>query len=164
MIDQEEIKSVFEYKEGNLYWKKRLATSIKIGDLAGCIRNTDQYHVIRYKNKMNYAHRLIFLYHHGYLPKFLDHINGIKTDNRIENLRECTNQQNTFNHKLRIDNTTGYKHIYKQINSKKYRVRIQINGKNIEFGSYYDINVAKFVADTMRNKYHGKFANSGEQK
>jgi len=163
-MTQEEIKSVFDYKDGNLFWKIKLAACIKVGDLAGCIRKKDEYQVIRYKNTTNYAHRLIFLFHHGYLPKFIDHINGIKFDNRIENLRECTNQQNQFNQKYRIDNTTGYKNIQKDTNSKKYRVRIKINGKIINFGSYYDINVAKFVADTMRNKYHGQFANSGEPK
>lgn len=160
-MTQEEIKLIFNYKDGNLYWKIRPATCVNVNDLAGCIRKTDGYHVIRYKNKMQYAHRIVFLYHHGYLPKFLDHINGNKNDNRIENLRECTTQQNTFNHKLRLDNTTGYKHIYKEANSKKFRVRIQINGKNINFGNYFDIDYAKFIAEAMRHKYHGEFANNG---
>jgi len=97
--------------------------------------------------------------HHGYFPKFIDHINGIKNDNRIENLREATKQNNAWNTTKTVLNTSGYKNISWNKRDKRWYVRISVEGKNKHFGGYFDINVAKFVAETMRHKYHKSFAN-----
>lgn len=83
------------YKKGHLIWSdcrvKRLNNSI-VGSL-----NDRGYRVVKFKGKSYKVHRIIWFLHKGKLPKEqLDHINGIKDDNRIENLREATNQENSM--------------------------------------------------------------------
>ena len=162
MITQELVKELFEYRDGDLYWKKinPYAHNIKIGAEAGCLKNRG-YLCTKINGKSYLNHRLIFLYHHGCLPKFIDHINNIKTDNRIENLREATVSQNALNKKQQSNNTSGIKGVSWNIQAQKWRVRLQINGKEKSFGAYYDFDAAKFIAETMRHKFHGEFANHG---
>ena len=62
--------------------------------------------------KMYLTYRLIFLMEHGYMPKYVDHINGDPADNRIENLREATAMQNGTNRGKQTNNTSGYKNVY----------------------------------------------------
>ena len=160
ILNQKLLHELFEYKEGHLYCKINANSQTKIGNKAGSIQK-DGYWRIGIKGKAHTAHRLIFLFHYGYLPKCIDHINGIKTDNCIKNLRAATNSQNQCNAKINIKNTSGIKGVCWNKKTKKWRVYLYINGKFTEFGHYFDINVAKFVIDTMRHKYHGEFANHG---
>ena len=77
---------LFLYEEGSLVWRRD-------GKVAGYTRK-DGYVVINIKGRITYAHRIIFLLHHGYLPSKIDHIDGNPSNNRIENLREITTSQN----------------------------------------------------------------------
>ena len=74
-------------------------------------------------------HRVIWEQHNGPIPKGMqiDHINGIRNDNRIENLRLVTNQQNSFN-QLKA------KGFYWDKMKSKWRASIQLNGKTINLG------------------------------
>ena len=85
---------------------------VRAGDVAGTLL-TNGYLRVFINNKTYYVHRLIFLYQHGFMPRELDHSNGIKTDNRITNLRLCTRQGNEGNKKLKSNNTTGYKGVFR---------------------------------------------------
>ncbi len=85
----------------------------------------------------------------------LDHINGVRTDNRIENLRECTQSQNIANTKGTA--TSGYKGVDK--NGRKWRARITVAGKKMHLGNYANIETAAQVAAAAREHYFGDFAN-----
>lgn len=156
-LDLNEIKSLLFYENGNLYWKVKVTRQINAGDLAG---HTDVrgYRVIRINKKLYKAHRIIFFMHHGFLPKYVDHINGNKSDNRIENLREATHSQNAHNSKIRKDSKVGVKNVRWDRSNNKWRVDVQINKKRIFFGRYEDLELAELVAIEARNKYHGDFA------
>lgn len=97
-LTQNYLKELFDYRNGNLYWKVRKSYRIKIGDIGGYVRK-DGYRHVGIDDKDYKSHRLIFLYHHGYLPKSLDHIDGNKSNNDIDNLRCATNQENAMNQK-----------------------------------------------------------------
>jgi hypothetical protein len=74
-MNQELLKQLFDYKDGNLFWKKnkKQITNIEpIGYVRVCL-NKKQYK----------AHRVIFLMHHGYLPEYIDHIDGNKLNNKV---------------------------------------------------------------------------------
>ena len=100
MVTIELLHELFEYRNGKLFWLKPFNSKsrIKIGEEAG----NDTSHgyrkiVINYKN---YAtHQLIFMMFHGYIPKEIDHINMVRNDNRIENLRSVTRSSNIKNQK-----------------------------------------------------------------
>jgi len=94
------IKEWFDYKEGDLYWKKTPARQIKVGDKAGSL-NAYGYIRVGFKGKEYMLHRLIWLWHNNKLIEGLqiDHINQCKTDNKIENLRQVTPSKNKLNNK-----------------------------------------------------------------
>ena len=108
MVTIELLHELFEYRNGKLFWLKPFNSKsrIKIGEEAG----NDTSHgyrkiVINYKN---YAtHQLIFMMFHAYIPKEIDHINMVRNDNRIENLRSVTRSINIKNQKKYICIETG---------------------------------------------------------
>lgn len=103
------------------------------------------------------AHRIIWFYHYGVWPDGeIDHINGIPTDNRIENLRVVTSAENSKNLKLRADNKSGATGVSWNPCSSTWRVRIRENCKTIEIGSFTKIDaaIAARKAAEIKYKYH----------
>jgi len=159
MITQQRLHELFEYREdGNLIWKIKIGKRIKVGDIAGAY---DQGYTRISINYTRYPlHRLIFLYHHGYLTVGLqiDHIDGNSENNRIENLREVTQRQNNMNSKLKVTNTSGVKGVYWSKAQRKWHSRIKVNGKNTHLGYYDTLEEAESVVKDARKKYHGEYA------
>ena len=159
-LTKEYLQSIFDYKDGRLYWKRlNKPNQIKVGDVAGT-NHPNGYIYIRLKNKNYAAHRLIFLFHNGYLPDFLDHINRNRSDNRIENLRPATKSENSLNSKLKSTNTSGAKGVCWDKESKKWLVQITINKKQRKIGRYSDLELAELVAIEAMDKFYGKFSNT----
>jgi len=119
----------YKYEDGNLICIKKVRHSkYNLGDILG-IKYDNDYTRTEIDGKRYLLHRLIFLFHHKYLPKFIDHIDRDKINNRIENLRPCDKSENKCNTNLRIDNKIGYKGIGKSRN--KWYSTITKNGKRI---------------------------------
>ena len=76
------------------------------GSVAGCMNNWGYLQVCT-KGKTYKAHRLVWLIEKGVWPEELDHINGVRTDNRIENLREVSRKENLRNQKTRCTSSSG---------------------------------------------------------
>lgn len=156
-ITQESVKYLFDYENGNLYWKNPTSLKCNIGDVAGGIR-AGGYCGIRINYKAYYTHRLVYLYHHGHMPDYIDHIDGNKLNNAIENLRECTNRQNLYNSKIPTHNTSGIKGVNWHKSSNKWMVRLSIDGKPKYIGQFEDLELAELVIIEARNKFYGEFA------
>ena len=158
-LTQEYLQKVFEYRDGQLYWK----TPEKLkGHIAGVSRN-DGYRLIQIKMGKNMcqrilAHRIIFMIHHGYMPEVVDHIDRDKTNNRIENLRGCTHQQNLWNQSVRKNTKSGYKGVYWDKKRNFWNVYIAVDKKLKYFGSYKDVEQAKKIADSARKQHRGEFS------
>lgn len=123
----------------------------------------DQGYVIAFLlGKKWRAHHLAWLYEYGVFPKGqIDHINGVRTDNRIENLREVSNQENSKNAKLYITNKVGYVGVGKHQN--KYRAFITVNYKSVHLGMFDTIEEAITARKNAEIKYnfhknHGRLA------
>lgn len=158
MITQAELKERLNYDAdiGIFTWKVSHG-KVKAGCVAGSF-DKDNYIRIRLNKKDYRAHRLAWLYMYGEFPNGkLDHANRITNDNRISNLRLATNEQNSFNSKLRTDNTTGIKNVYWNKVRNKWQVSLSINKKLETIGYFDDIEFADLVATEARNKYHGNF-------
>lgn len=112
---------------------------VKRGAIAGCIDPSTGY-VRIYVNKKNmHAHRLAWLYMTGAFPdRQIDHISGIRSDNRWENLREASQSQNNANRKgLHPRNTSGYKGVSWSSKKGCWWAQIKIDGVHHNLG-YYD--------------------------
>ena len=158
ILTQEYLHSLFEYKDGAIYWNKS-REKVTAGNKAGYVANTG-YLLVGIDKNLFLNHRIIFMMNYGYMPTMIDHIDGNKLNNKIENLRDITRGQNRMNSKLQSNNKSGVKNVNWNKKHKKWYVQLGVEGKKLYFGSYFDLNVAKFVAETMRHKYHKQFARS----
>ena len=129
-FNQNLIQYLFIYENGELYWKISPKIGVRKGDQAGYIEPRG-YRVIKILGQKYKAHQLVFLYHYGYIPKFIDHINNNKIDNRIENLREATRAQNNQNAVIRKDNKCGVKGVCYDKKTKKWLAQLQHNKQKI---------------------------------
>ena len=159
MLTQPQIKELFEYKDGKLFWKVKKGRA-NAGDEAGtkgqC--NGIAYKKIKLNQRITYIHRLVFLYHHGYLPAYVDHIDGDSLNNRIENLREADQSKNSHNARLKSSNTSGAKNVYWNKQRRKWMVQIKLIDRQAYFGLYDDFELAQLVAIEAREKFCGAFA------
>jgi hypothetical protein len=155
MIDQDKVHHLFEYKDGDLYWKNSQRPSFN-GKKAG-YDNGSGYKKLNIDGKQYYAHRIIYLMQHGVMPDLLDHIDGDTTNNRIENLRPANTSQNMMNSAKTKNSISGCRNVFYSKERNNYAVYITINKKAKYFGAYDDVELASLVADEARRKYHGEF-------
>ena len=153
---QKKLQELFDYRDGQLYWKERIHWSIDLSKPAGCI-DEQGYRVIKIEGKRYQAHRLIWKYHYGKDPKeFIDHIDGNRSNNNIKNLREATNQQNLFNRGPQKNNKLGIKGVRKLGN--KYRAAIIVNGKEKHLGMFNTTEEARLVREEAEKKLFKEFS------
>jgi hypothetical protein len=112
------------------------------------------------KPKGYLAHRMIWLFHHGYLKpnSIIDHIDGNTSNNRIENLREVTKSQNMWNCKISAYNTSGVKGITFVKKLNKWKAQFKCDGKHVYVGIFDTIEEAELMLIAERTKLHGDFA------
>lgn len=160
-LTQEYVRSLFDYRDGELYWKVSGKGRI-IGTPAGSL-GPNGYLLIKIRSKRYLNHRVIFLWHHRHLPEFLDHIDGDRLNNDISNLREATRQENSRNQKKPKSyggkqTTSIYKGVSWNKPIKKWISYIWIDGKNKHLGCFdSEIEAAKSY-DHAAVESFGEFA------
>lgn len=126
----------YDSKNGNIYYKQNVGNK-KSGEKAGSVCKNNGYSRMGIGNTVRLLHRVAWFLYYGKWPeKHLDHINGIKSDNRIENLREVTHRQNSFNLKRHREGELLGAHYDKHKYKKKWVAKMRINGKSKFLGSY----------------------------
>lgn len=153
MITQERLKELFGYKDGQFVDRKTNAVKALVP-----ITLHHRYYRIVVDGKQYKFHRMVFLYHKGYLPKIIDHVDNDRLNNKIENLREVTQQQNCLNRIAHKNNRSGYKNVHWDKVMNKWTVQISIDRKRRVFGYFDDVELAGLVAEEARDKFHGEFA------
>lgn len=155
-LTQEIVKKLLDYDPvtGDLTWRYRDETDfLHLGDKADAYsrmfnkqfagkKALHSVMPIGYRggsiyDQKAYAHRIIWLWMTGENPKTIDHKNGIKIDNRWENLRNITQKQNTRNQTRRNTNTTGHTGVFRH--RGKYKAQIMIDAKTYHLGVFDDI-------------------------
>lgn len=111
-------------------------------------------------DQMDYrAHRLAWLYCYGRWPKcHLDHRNGIKSDNRIANLRPATKSQNGFNRGKTMANSSGFKGVTLDKRRGVWRAQIGYNRKNLFLGDFHSPQAAAEAYAAKEKELFGEFA------
>jgi hypothetical protein len=141
-LTQREVKRLFDYRDGQLVWRVKIAARAKIGNCAGCITEGG-YTIIAVRKKLYFAHRLIWLWHNGYSPEnCIDHIDRDRGNNRIENLRAVSHSCNTRNSKKSKNNTSGVKGICYSRKEGKWLSRIVNNNIRTSLGYFCDFTEA----------------------
>lgn len=122
------IKKLLRYEDGKIFWKEDRQTRIKAGDRAGT-HHSAGYRAISINQRKFFEHRVVWILCNDCNPKLLDHINGHKKDNRIENLRELSTVDNGRAHrKPKKGATSKYRGVY--YNKQKKKFYAQINGES----------------------------------
>jgi len=166
MISQKKLKSILHYNPdtGVFTWLVNKGLRVVIGSMAGCSK-PDGYRTIGIDSRGYMAHRLAFLYMNGKFPEYdVDHINGIRSDNRWENLRRSTRAENLRNRKIPNTNKSGAIGVSRHTINAAWRASVCINGKQVhtsfsdsKYGSKEkSFAEAKKYVITMREKlgYH----------
>lgn len=155
-LSQELLQRIFHYEDGSLFRKKQIGEEIFIGKIVG--RRSHAYRAVSVAGKEYMEHRIIFLFHHGYLPPEVDHIDGNKSNNRIENLRAASHSDNLKNQKLKSSNTSGQKNVGWAKREQRWRVRLTVDGKDKHIGYFKDRELADLVAIEACNLHHKEFS------
>ena len=145
---------------GIFTWRVINSNRVKIGWEAGA-RNSNGYRIIGMaingKGRRLLAHRIAWFIINGSLPNMIDHINGIKDDNSISNLRSCTNQQNSLNKSKQSNNTSGFKGVCWRKDTRKWKAEICHNGKSISLGCFDCPKEASKVYEIKAKELFGEF-------
>lgn len=158
MLTQAEVKRLFNYHDGKLFWRTKTARKIVVGAEAGTFRRTDKYRQIMLAGTIYRTHRLVFLYHHGFMPELIDHIDRDPTNNKIENLREASRSENSCNSKIRCDNTSGVKGVVWDKSKRKWAARLYVGNKCVNLGRFVNFDDAVQAITIASNVHHGNFA------
>lgn len=164
MISADQVDEMLEFDTatGEIWWRIRPNGRVPPRSKAGRA-NKQGYSVIQIKGKKYKAHRLIWLHAHREWPSGqIDHINGRRDDNRIENLREVDCSHNMRNTQLRSNNKTGVHGVYWNKASKKWQAQIRVQGKANHLGLFENFEDA-VRARAAANKRHGFHPNHGRQ-
>lgn len=156
-LSKEYLHELFEYRDGKLFWKVCKAKRTKIGQEAGCHKEKGYFHIgIDGTNYL--THRLVYCFHNGETPDFIDHIDGNPSNNKIENLRKATKSQNNCNSKLQKNNKSGARGVTWIESRKSWVVKCQTNNKSKQIGYFRDFELAELVSQEARSLYHGEYA------
>lgn len=130
-------------------WKKGQVCGWEIGQ---------GYTEISLNGKTIGAHRLAWALHYQEQPpEYVDHINRIKNDNRIVNLRAATKSQNGANRTILSNNTNGFKGCYFIKSCNKWRVQCRLNKKLYNLGYHSEIESARKAYNEFASKVFGEY-------
>lgn len=169
----EYLRQCLRYEDGKLFWLVRPRehfssnqhwrrwNTLRSGKEAGSImqhpRGGPRCH-IKIGIKQMPRYRIVWAMHKNEWPKQIDHENRNQLDDRIENLRLATNSQNRANILKQSNNTSGYKGVTWNRVSKKWQVRLGINGKRLFLGEFFKIDDARRAYDKAAKEAFGGFA------
>jgi hypothetical protein len=162
----------YEPDTGKLYWKERdisfFNTTEKRSAKHACVQWNSRLAGKEaftaddgkgYRNglifkKVYSAHRIIWTMFYGAAPiNQIDHINGIRSDNRISNLRAVSSKENNMNRAIRSDNSSGYTGVYFVKKTCRWVCTISANGRLVHLGSFADKNDAITARKEAEAKY-----------
>jgi hypothetical protein len=157
-----EKKLIYVPSTGSFTWGK--TKGVSEGKEAGCV-NSKGYIVIRFNNRLWLAQRLAWQIHYGKDPGDMqvDHINRLRTDNRIKNLRLVKPSENNYNMGIRSDNNSGLKGVHFRRDISRWTSKIKRDGKDYCLGCFDTKEQAAAAYDAKAIELFGEFALTNAQ-
>lgn len=159
---QEELKALFDYHKDGYFIRKVARGTQKVGSVHKGKLEKNGYRRTTISHNLYLTHRLIWMWHYGTEPKFLDHIDNDRVNNKIENLRDVTKNDNARHQLIPCNNSSGYFGVrwYDYDNSRIppcWAVQITVNSKKIHLGYYQSKKDAVLAYNDAAVKLHGEF-------
>ena len=134
MVSVEELKELMFYQDGKMVWKVNKG-SAKAGSTVGS-PDKDGYLKTSINRKMYRLNRLVWFYHYGVWPiNKIDHKDGDNTNDKVDNLREATSQQNQFNKKS-FGKYSKHKGVTWHKRDKRWQASYQLDGTRVYIGNF----------------------------
>lgn len=128
---------------------------VRVGDVAGTL-HARGYVIIRHRDRTIKAHRLAWYFVYGeWPPTLIDHVNGIKSDNRICNLRLATKSQNGVNRAYHPMKGIRY---HRRTAGDRWVVRFKKDRKYVHVGTFYSLSDAQAAYKAALVEHFGEFA------
>jgi hypothetical protein len=159
MVSQSKLKRLFEYNPDTGLFTRLVQQSANamVGQVVGTVDGKGYLHVSIDK-QFYLLHRLAFLYMTGSIPKYVDHKNRIRIDNKWCNLRSCDCKYNAGNSGIHKHNTSGYRGVSQNKKSGKWHAQIKIYGKQTYLGRFDTPEEAADIYDKAAKEHFGEFA------
>ncbi len=147
-------KEHYMYEDGHFIRRVYKGGTQYVGSI-----NNHGYVQFEHEGRTFALHRAIWEMHNGEIPKglIIDHIDRVRANNRIENLRLATHGENQVNAKIRSDNTTGYVGV-RFVSYNNYRAVLTFRGKQIHCGYFKTAEAAHESVSSRRRELYGDFA------
>lgn len=158
MIDHSCLREIFEYSEDGAFVERGKRKRHAAGEKTSGWVEGHGYRRLYVSGKTYLLHRLIYFYHHGVMPKFIDHIDGDKTNNRIENLRECTHAENMANRRKLKVTSSKYRGVVFLPNRRAWAAIGRHNKKSYYIGYFKNENEAAEAFNEFAKEKYGAFA------
>lgn len=164
MLEYREALELFryDYETGVLYWRRRVNSRVPKTLEAGTQRksNSDGCLNVSVNGRLYPVHRVVMLMCYGFYGEGLevDHINHVRNDNRLFNLRFATRSENRKNQSVSSKNTSGVTGVYFSKSKKKYIAQIKVNRETIYLGIFDTLEGATEARRQADRKY--KFNNN----
>lgn len=155
MITADEVRRLLDYdpETGVFTWRVTLSDRTPAGSVAGS--SSSGYRRVCICRRYYMAHRLAWLYVHGvWPPEEVDHINRVRNDNRISNLRLVSRSENAQNVGLKRTNTSGVTGVNWHAHSKKWRAAIRVPGVKLQLGVFSCFAQAVRARRAAETTYH----------
>lgn len=152
----EEVDALLAYDPGTgvLTWRVDRGRLAKAGSAAGAV-NSHGYLNLKVHGKNYKAHRLAWLLHTGSWPsQHIDHIDGDRANNRIDNLRECSSAENHQNLGKSPKNTSGVTGVSVHKQTGRWQAKITLDGKQIYLGLFETIEEAAAARAEAKQRFH----------
>ena len=147
----------YDPESGCFTWRTRGNRPVRVGAVAGCLNHETGYWRIKLDYRSYFAHRLVWLYVYGRWPRAeIDHINGIRSDNRLANLREASSSQNKINIFARRKTKLGARGVRQD--GRKFEARVGLNGAVVYSSRHDTLAEAKAAYAAAAQAIFGEFA------
>lgn len=154
-LTQARLKELFDYDpETGVVTRRRSTTKSPAGSPVGSKVGAG-YLGTFVDGRRQLIHRIVWVYIHGVWPPHdIDHINGVKADNRLANLRLATRSENQHNMRDRKNNTSGFVGVRRSDSASAWSARITVEGREIHIGCFSTAELASAAYQAAKLIHH----------